>query len=239
MALNTNRLQTGAAELGLNLETEQLERFSRFVRWLYKENAKHNLVGTTDPEVILVRHILDSLSVAGQLNVPSGAHVLDIGSGAGLPGIPLAIALPETRFTLMDTSRKRTNFLRSFVDASGLENIEVARARAEEAAREPKWRESFDGVVARAVAPLPTLIEYALPFLKTGGRLVAQRGPKAPEEVVAAERAVHELRGGPPEIVKVRVPYLDAERRLVIIEKVGPTPDRYPRRTGVPLKRPL
>ncbi len=239
MALNTNRLQTGAAELGLNLDKEQLELFTRFTQWLYKENEKTNLVGSADPEVILVHHILDSLSVALHLNGFGGAQVIDVGSGAGLPGVPLAIALPDVRFTLMDASRKRTDFLRSFVEASGLENIEVARARAEEAGREPKWRDKFDSVVARAVAPLPTLIEYALPFLKTGGRLVAQRGPKAPEEVATAARAIKELRGGPAEVIAVHVPYLDFERRLVIIEKVGPTPDRYPRRTGVPAKRPL
>ncbi len=239
MALNINRLQTGAAELGLELSKKQLERFTIFTEWLDKGNEKTNLVGNADPEVILAHHILDSLSVAADLDTSSGVQVLDIGSGAGLPGIPLAIALPDVGFTLLDASRKRTDFLKSFVAASGLANIEIARARVEEAAREPKWREQFDRAVARAVAPLPTLIEYALPFLKTGGRLVAQRGPTAPEEVVAATRAIQELRGGPPEVIRVNVPYLDFARRLVVIEKVGQTPDRYPRRTGVPAKRPL
>jgi 16S rRNA (guanine527-N7)-methyltransferase len=239
MALNTTRLKNGAEQLGLNLEDKQLVKFTIFAERLRDENTKYNLVGDADPETILTHHFLDSLSAVLGGAPKDGDRVLDLGSGAGLPGLALAIAISKAEFTLLDSSKKRTAFLRSAIGLLGLENVSAVCARAEEAGRQEGWREGFDLVTARAVAPLPVLVEYALPFLKTGGRLIAQRGPKAEEEVSAAKRAIRELNGGKAVIRPVKVPFLDAERRLVIIEKTGLTPDRYPRRTGVPLKRPL
>lgn len=239
MTLNTNRLRTGAQKFGLYLDEIQLEKFTIFAERLREENAKYNLVGEADPETILVHHFLDSLSAQVGGAASPGDRILDLGSGAGMPGLVLAIAVPEAKFVLLDSSKKRTNFLDQTAKRLGLKNVEAVGGRAEEAGRLDGWREGFDAVTARAVAPLPTLVEYALPFLKVGGKLIAQRGPKATEEMKAAEKAIRELGGGSPVIVKVAVPYLDAERRLVIIEKVKPTLARYPRRTGIPLKRPL
>ena len=239
MTLNTNQLKIGARKLGVVLDEEQLEKFTIFADRLREENAKYNLVGDANSETILVHHFLDSLSALCGSEARQGDKVLDLGSGAGMPGLVLAIAAPEAEYVLLDSSRKKAKFLNSTSRLLWLGSVEVVCGRAEEAGREKRLREGFDLVVARAVAPLATLVEYALPFLKTGGRLVALRGPKAKTEVAEAEKAIRELKGGAPEILVIEVPYLDAERQLVIIEKTGVTPDRYPRRTGVPLKRPL
>ena len=232
-------LAEGASHFGLQLDSSQLGNFDIFASLLREGNRRANLIGRADAERILERHLLDSLSCVASGLLDGAAKVIDVGSGAGLPGIPLAIAVPGLRMTLLDSSAKRTGFLRAAVEKLDLTSIEIIAARAEEAARLAEYRDSFDIVVARAVAPLPTLVEYALPFLKTGGVLVAQRGPAAVGETKDAAAAIRELKGTLKEVIVVEVPYLNAPRRLVIIAKTGPTPDRYPRRSGVPRKRPI
>ncbi len=232
------KLKTGAGVFGLFLSAKQLERFGIFANALLNGNKKANLVGTADYETLLSHHLLDSLSCL--IAIPEKRlRVLDIGSGAGLPGVPLAIARPDMSVTLLDSSVKRSSFVREIIARLSLKNAEVVCARAEDAGRDRSLREAYDCVVARAVAPLPTLVEYALPFLESGGTFVAQRGPKAAAEAKAADFAINELKGQLKAVTKVDVPLVPAERYLVVIEKIGPTPARYPRRCGVPLKRPL
>ncbi|MFH1736630.1 MAG: 16S rRNA (guanine(527)-N(7))-methyltransferase RsmG [Actinomycetota bacterium] len=237
--LALENLAEGASRFGLRLDSRQLGKFDIFASLLQEGNRRANLIGQADVERILERHLLDSLSCVVSGSLAGAAKVIDVGSGAGLPGIPLAIAVPSLRMTLLDSSAKRTAFLRAAVEKLDLTNIEIIAARAEDAARLTSYRDSFDIAVARAVAPLPALVEYALPFLKIGGVLVAQRGPAATEEAGNAAAAIRELKGTLREVIAVEVPYLNAARRLVIIAKTGPTPDRYPRRSGVPRKRPI
>jgi 16S rRNA (guanine527-N7)-methyltransferase len=234
-----DRLRAGARELGVELNDKQLEKFTIFLRLLEAGNKKANLVGDAGPDTVISHHFLDSLSCLKAGAPRPGNEVLDLGSGAGFPGIPLAIAVPGARFTLLDASVKRTAFLTASLAELGLSEVVVSKGRAEMSARREDMRQKFDVVTARAVGPMTVLAEYALPFLKTGGVLIAQRGPKADIEAAESARAIAELGGSTREIIKVKVPFLEAARRLVVIQKERPTPDRYPRRTGVPLKRPL
>lgn len=237
--IDLEKLKTGAKVFGLSLDRKRLVNFDIFGKALLDGNRRVNLVGASDGDILLSHHFLDSLSCLAAGIPASGMKIIDIGSGAGLPGLMLAIALPGIRVTLLDSSQKRTSFLRKTTLWLGLANVEIVCARAEDAGRNPEYREMFDEAVARAVAPLPTLVEYALPFVKTGGRFIGQRGPLAERETTEAAKAIGELNGQLAEVMEVKVPFLEAERRLVVIEKLGPTPSRYPRRCGVPLKRPL
>ncbi len=236
--LDLEKLKRGAGVFGPSLSEKQLEEFDIFAAALLNGNKKANLVGAADADTLLSHHLLDSLSCLVALPADS-PRIMDIGSGAGLPGLPLAIARPDLSVTLLDSSVKRSAFAQEVIARLGLKNVAVICARAEDAGRDPALREGFDCIVARAVAPLPTLVEYALPFLTLGGVFIAQRGPKADEETKSAGFAIAELNGLLKEVIKVEVPLVPAERFLAIIEKAGPTPARYPRRCGVPLKRPL
>jgi 16S rRNA (guanine527-N7)-methyltransferase len=236
--LDLEKLKKGAGVFGLFPDAKQLEEFDIFAASLLEGNKRANLVGASDAGKLLSHHLLDSLSCLVAMPV-GNPRTIDIGSGVGLPGLPLAIARPDLPVTLLDSSIKRTAFMREFISQVRLENAEVICARAEDVGRDQGRREKYGCVVARAVAPLPTLIEYALPFLHVGGLFIAQRGPKAAAESESAGPAIAELNGRLQEIIKVEVPFLAAERYLVIVTKTGPTPARYPRRSGVPLKRPL
>jgi 16S rRNA (guanine527-N7)-methyltransferase len=233
------RLRAGAATFNVALSDKQLEEFAIYSTLLRAANTRTNLVSQADPETVLVSHILDSLSCLVAVEIEAGQRIIDVGSGAGLPGIPLAITRPEADFVLLDSSDKRTRFLNEARNRLNLRNVEIVGLRAEEAGRETRLRDGFDLAVARAVAPLPTLVEFALPFVKAGGTFVAMRGPKAEVEVIEAQPAIFALSASLIETQAVTVPWLNAERRLVVMRKTGPTPSRYPRRTGVPAKRPL
>ena len=169
---------------------------------------------------------------------PPAASAVDVGSGAGFPGIPLSIMLPETRFTLMDALGKRVTFLRSVIDALGL-NAEAVHLRAEDAARDPALREHFDLAVARAVAPMNVLCEFLLPFARVGGRMLAMKGPNLDIELAEAENAIALLGGRVERVIDLPIPGRDWGHRGAWIEKIAPTPDKYPRRAGMPEKRPL
>lgn len=209
-------------------------------------NQRINLTAVTGYEQVQVKHFLDSLTVTLALDrVPPAPEarlrLIDIGAGAGLPGIPLKIFLPEIRLVLVESTAKKASFLQHIVQRLGLESVEVVTARAEEVARLPAYREHFDVALCRAVGKLPVAVELALPFCRTGGIFVAQKKGDIAEELQQAQRAVTEL-GGRLEAVKlVELPAFAGEkgRLLVIIRKAGPTPELYPRRAGVPAKRPL
>jgi 16S rRNA (guanine527-N7)-methyltransferase len=234
-------LYEGTREFGLDLSPEQLASFETFFRLLVEWNEKFNLTAITEYADVQVKHFLDSLAVVralpkGELD---GKRVIDIGAGAGFPGVPLAIAFPYLRVTLVEATGKKVRFLDELVRELGLENVIALKARAEELAHDAHHRERYDFAVARAVAYLRTLAEYTLPFVRAGGSFIAQKGPGAEDENYAAAHAIDTMGGKTRELIAYDLPTLDETRYLVVIDKVAPTPRRYPRRAGLPEKKPL
>ena len=240
--MDTALLEELLARLGLRLEPAQRERFCRYYRELLDWNQRVNLTTLVGWEEVQVQHFYDSLTCLPYLPArawESPYRMVDIGAGAGFPGLPLKILLPHAGLTLIESVAKKTAFLRHLVEALGLEAVQVLTCRAEEAGRDPFHREAYDLALARAVAALPTLVEYALPLVRIGGIFVAYKGQEVEEEIDQAQEALRLLGGRLSAVQEVEVPGLEAPRHLVILEKVSPTPERFPRRPGLPAKRPL
>ena len=236
-----NTLVEGAARLGIDLDGEQVERFGSYYEELIAWNENINLTAVTDRAEVQERHFLDSLAVASALPaaVLNGrGRLLDVGSGAGFPGLPLKIASPRIDLTLLEATAKKTAFLRHVVDKLGLEGVKVVTGRAEEEAHESEMREQFGAVVSRAVARLDVLAELCLPFCAVGGVMVAQKGPEVEEELCEARNAI-ETMGGRVEDRGMLVRPPVGIGTLVVIQKQRATPPSYPRRPGIPSKRPL
>jgi 16S rRNA (guanine527-N7)-methyltransferase len=236
-----NLLEEGAREFGVELTQAQLDRFEAYYRHLVEWNARINLTAITGHGEVRVLHFLDSLSVACALPRErlDDRKLIDVGSGAGFPGVPLAIAFPRLRVTLLEATGKKVAFLDDLVAALGLENATTLQGRAEELGQREEYRERYDLAVARAVAGMRTLVEYALPFVRVNGIFIASKGAEAAEETEAAAGAIRRLGGELRQLVPIVLPTLDEPRGLAVIEKVALTPARYPRRAGVPSKRPL
>jgi len=225
--------------MGVILSDETLGRFAVYLRELLLWNQKFNLTRITDPEDIVIKHFLDSLSCVRAASFEGPLAVVDIGTGAGFPGVPLKLAFPHIRLTLLDSLQKRIEFLEALCAALKLEGVTLIHARAEEAGRNPDLRESFDIALCRAVAFLPVLVEYGLPLLCTGGKLIAMKGPEGESEMPAARKALQLLGGSIQGIHRFCLPGTDMERQLIVIEKLSPTPPAYPRRPGTPERKPL
>lgn len=251
-------LQAAARELlGLCLTAKHLADFQLYYEELTSWNRRFNLTAIAGARDVQIKHFLDSLTCllalpaernAGALPMPDKIPIsptwqplrcIDVGSGAGFPGLPLKIIRPELQLTLLEAAEKKTAFLRHIVERLGLEGVEVVTARAEEAGHDPRYREQYDVALARAVARMPTLAEYCLPFCKVGGRFVAQKGAAIQAELESAEAALAILGGQLQEVKRIHIPEIDQYRSLINILKVRPTPAEYPRRVGVPAKRPL
>ena len=228
-----------AEAAGIPLTAEQAEKFEVYHRMLTEANARFNLTRVPEDAAEAVdRNYLDCIAPL-KAGLPEGvARIIDVGSGAGFPGVPLAICLPELRFVLLDSLGKRVEFLRSVIDALGL-NAEALHLRAEEGARRPQLREQFDLATARAVAPLNLLAEYLLPFVRVGGRMLAYKGPGVDAERAEAEFAFETLGARFERAEAVAIPGRDWNHCLAWVEKIAPTPDKYPRRSGKPEKSPL
>jgi len=236
------KLKSGAKKLGLALSSEQLEQFDIYYQELLDWNRRMNLTAITDYEEVQIKHFLDSLTVALAVKQPAssgGLHIIDIGTGVGMPGLPLKILLPDTRLALLEATAKKTDFLHHLVHKMGLEEIEIMAGRAEEIAHLSEYRERFDIVLSRAVAPLETLVELTLPFCAIGGSFIAQKKGKIEPEIGRATKAINILGGNLIEIKRIDLEEFADERCLVIIDKVSATPHQYPRRSGIPSKRPL
>ncbi len=235
-----NDLITGArALLQLELSPAQQAAFERYADLLVACNQEFNLTAITDPHGIEVKHFLDSLSALLALRCAPDARLIDVGSGAGFPGIPLKIICPHLRVTLVEATGKKAAFCRRVVDELGLQGVQVLHARAEQVGHDPAHREQYDWALARAVARMPVLLEYLLPLTRVGGCALAQKGEDAPAEAHAAGRALALLGGRLQRLVPVELPGVAETRYLVLCDKVASTPRQYPRRPGVPVKKPL
>jgi 16S rRNA (guanine527-N7)-methyltransferase len=226
-------------ERSIVLSDRQLAQFEAYFRELVEWNEKMNLTAITEREQVYVKHFYDSVSLSFFVPMAEVGSLADIGTGAGFPGIPLKIAFPHLRLTLIDSLNKRVRFLEHVAGRLGLEGVTCIHARAEDAAREPGLRDAFDLVTARAVARLPLLNELCLPFAKPGGRFVAMKGSDVTEEVGESGRSLRELGGELGKVHRFRLPLEEAERHLVEIRKVRRTPKAYPRKAGIPAKQPL
>jgi len=231
-------LASGAAELGVALTAAQLEQFAQLCALLQQWNQRVNLTAITDTPGIYARHFLDALTPLPY--VPADAEtLLDIGSGGGFPGLPIAVARPSLQVTLMEAHARKTAFLTAAAETLALRNVAVVTGRAETEAHQPHLRSAFDVTVTRAVDALAVLAEYQLPFCRIGGLCIAMKKGEIADEVVAANHAITALGGALRAVHPVTLPGLDDGRSLVLIDKVADTPDAYPRRPGMPAKRPL
>lgn len=236
------RLTKGTIQMGLSLTSKQVRLFQLYYEELVEWNRKINLTAITDYDEVQTKHFLDSLTLMEVLKneewVKKDFYLLDIGTGAGLPGIPLKILLTEARLVLLESVAKKTAFLKQLVDRMGLEYVETITGRAEDVAHKADFRERFDLVVSRAVGSLSSVAELALPFCRQGGIFIALKKGQIEEEVNQAKQAIAILGGRLREVKKIEMEGL-GQRLLITLEKIAPTPGRYPRRAGMPAKRPL
>ena len=236
------RLNLGAQKLGLHLNSEQLEQFNTYYRELVDWNQRVNLTAITGYEEVQIKHFLDSLTVTLAWQ-PAKANVdlsiIDVGTGAGMPGIPLKIIFPNIKLVLLEAAAKKAAFLQHIAQKLGLDDVEILVGRAEEVAHLTQYRERFDLVLSRAVAPLPTLVELTLPFCTIDGSFIAQKKGAIDQEISRANKAISILGGSLREVKRVDLEEFADERYLVVIDKLSPTSPKYPRRPGIPAKRPL
>lgn len=232
-------LRSGALQLGVSLDDRQVGLFDRFTELLLEWNEKFNLTGITEPEEIAVKHHLDSLSLLCVTTPAQKCTLIDIGTGAGFPGIPLKIARPDLRLTLLDSVRKKLTFLETAINELHLDDVELVHARAEDLGRQPGYREYFDMAVSRAVSRLNTLAELCMPFCRVGGEFVAYKGPDIRDELSEASKAIHILGGDEPSARSINLPPDGLRRTLVVVRKSRPTPRAYPRKAGIPERQPI
>ncbi len=232
-------LVSGAEKIGIVLSGQQQEQFEAYYDYLIAQNEVMNLTAITEYKEVLCKHFLDSLFLAKQIKSWNGKRILDVGTGAGFPGIPLKIAFPEAEFVLMDSLNKRIGFLNRTIEQLGLTKITAIHARAEEAGRKEEYREQFDYCVSRAVARLSSLSEFCIPFVKPGGMFISYKAGDCAAECKEAGQAIKILGGRLLKAEEDCLPDTDITRTFVLIQKEKRTPEKYPRGQGKPLKQPL
>lgn len=233
------QLAKHAAGFGLRLVEEQLVLFARYQALLLQWNERINLTAIREPELIQQRHFLDSLTCATVTGDLNGRSLIDVGAGAGFPGLPLRILYPQSHLTLVESVQKKARFLEAVVAELGLANVRIVAERAEVLGQQAVYRGQYDWAMARGVAEMRVLVEYLLPFCRIGGHMLAQKGESAAGETAAAAAAIAELGGAAPQLYSIQLPGHSERHNLVVIKKGAPTPARYPRRPGIPARRPL
>lgn len=232
-------LEQKLGELGIKQDQNQLERFHKFYQLLIEWNKVMNLTGITEYEDVVEKHFVDSLSIIKAIDLSRIHTVIDVGTGAGFPGIPLKIAFPHLRVVLLDSLNKRIKFLDEVISQLELTEIRTIHGRAEEYARKEEYREQFNLCVSRAVANLSTLSEYCLPYIQVGGMFIPYKSGEIDDEVEESKKAVRILGGNIKEVMKFELPGTDIHRSFVLIHKEQHTQKKYPRKAGIPAKEPL
>ena len=230
-------LLEGAEQLGISIKAQQIEQFRKYTKFLLQYNLHTNLTSITEPKSIAIKHFLDSIVVSKELKSYK-IDLIDIGTGAGFPGVPLKIVCPEINITLLDSLNKRVKFLQELLKELNIE-ADIFHKRAEELSKDKLYRDRFDVSISRAVAPLNILSEYCMPFVKAGGSFIAMKGPNVEDEIQSAHNAINILQGKLERVDKVELPYGNGRRSIVVIQKVKDTPPAYPRQSAKIIKKPL
>lgn len=239
--MNPEIFTKNLAQYGINLTEKQKQQFATYYQELIATNEKVNLTRITDKEEVYSKHFYDSVTPLLEFKelFAGNKSLCDVGAGAGFPSLPIKILQPDLKVTIIDSLGKRLNFLKELIKKLGLENVTLVHSRAEDAGKNPELREKFDLVTGRAVARMSVLSEYCLPLVKKDGYLVALKGPKAQEELNDAKKAIKILGGEVKEVKELVLPDSTDERTLIVIKKVSPTPNKYPRQAGTPARKPL
>ncbi len=237
--MNTKQFMEMLRKEQIHLNAEQMDQFDRYYELLFAWNQKMNLTTITEKEDVYLKHFYDSLTPAFYFSFDAEQTMIDIGAGAGFPGIPLKICFPHLQLTLVDSLKKRTVFLQHLIEQLGLANVYVYHDRAESFAHQADHRQRYDLAVARAVAPLNILSELCLPFVKLTGRFLALKGKKGAQELNEAQKSIKIMGGTVEQAVSFQLPEAGGERQIMIIHKNRPTPSQYPRKPGLPQKKPL
>lgn len=237
--MNKIEFENGLNAMGIEFEDSYYDDFDIYRKLLVEWNEHMNLTGITDKREVFIKHFLDSVGTYLSSRIPEGASVIDVGTGAGFPGLAMKVFDRSLQLTLLDSLNKRINFLKEVSDQIGLEEVEFIHGRAEDFGKDESYRASYDIAVSRAVANLAVLCEYCMPFVKIGGYFIALKSMAYKEELDQARKAIETLGGKVKEVVVVPLPEVDIEHTLIIIEKVAETPSKYPRKAGKPTKNPI
>ncbi|MDK2821116.1 MAG: rRNA (guanine527-N7)-methyltransferase [Clostridia bacterium] len=239
MPVNSQIIETFIQNTGIEITNDKQLKLRNYIDLLMEYNKKFNLTNITEEGEIWRKHVIDSLLIFYYLKIPNRISMLDVGTGAGIPGLVLKICRPDLKITLLESQKKKVNFLNLVIDKLGLNDVSCIWDRAEKLGHDLKYREKFDMVVARGVASLNILAEYCLPFVKIDGLMVAYKGPKAKTELSEAKNAINLLGGNEVILKEYKLPEGDDDRSLIIIKKDTMTPSKYPRRPGIAFKRPI
>ena len=232
-------LKQSCEQMGIPLSQEQIQQFMAYKDCLLEWNEKMNLTAITEEKEIIQKHFVDCISIATASMPKENASVIDVGTGAGFPGVPLKIVFPSLKVTLLDSLQKRISFLEEVVNRLQLQGVNCIHSRAEDGGQNVLYREQFDYCMSRAVASLPVLLEYCLPFVKEGGYFISMKGPGVQEELKDSQKALEILGGRVERIQEVAIPYTDLKHTIVVIKKIGQTPKQYPRKAGKIIKNPI
>lgn len=225
------------SETKINLNDKQIEKFYKYMILIQEWNEKINLTAILDPKDMIIKHFIDSLTISN--NIKKGTKIIDVGTGAGFPGIPLKIYDDTIKITLLDSLNKRTIFLKEVIKQLDLDNVEIIHGRAEDFAHNQEYREKYDIAVSRAVAPLNVLLEYLVPYIKIGGNVIAMKGNNALEEISNSKNAMIKLKSSIVENKQIQLPENSGERYIIMVRKNERTGNGYPRKAGIPKRNPL
>ena len=232
-------LRDGSKELNIEITDNQIDQLIKYKDILLEWNEKMNLTAIEEEKEVMIKHFLDSLSCIQTKYLKSEGKMIDVGTGAGFPGVPLKIALPNIELTLLDSLKKRIGFSEEVCRENNLSNVEFVHGRAEDVGQNKAYREKYDYAVSRAVASLNVLVEYCLPFVKIGGYFICQKGPGLIEELPEAKNAIKLLGGQVVDQIAVTLPFSDIMHHILVIKKIKQTPSKYPRKAGKPSKEPI